>query len=363
MQLSRHYRISMGLFSCFLLSCLPVKANAQTSKDWDEKGYFRHMLKEASAEWLEWPLPSAQIASVSHTSAAGRSVSLSFKDLGHGKTGIALPSQREGHLWFEKLQPDQQLSDGRWHLKGEAPKAHRLEGVLKASRPGTYSVEACFKITSSFEGAIRFEVGSSHTSLELNQDAANRSSINQSLGIVRIERSGDHPWKLTSQSDSAQAEGIVLMHVILRTAPEGEPIAQLADGSIQLHARDVRIHGTKLQYEPLPHKNTVGYWVNESDQPSWSFQCLRPGRYAVEILQGCGKGHGGSLVHLSIHQTMLPFLVEETGHFQHFVPRIVGELRLPRPDQYELRLIPIKKAGGAVMDVRQIRLIPLAEKP
>ncbi len=363
MQSSRPYRISMGLFSCLLLSCLPVTANAQTIQDWDEMGYIGHRLKEASPEWLEWPLPSAQIASVSHTSTAGRSVNLSFKDLGHGKTGIALPSQREGHLRFEKLQPDQQLSDGRWHLKGEAPKAHHLEGVLKASRPGTYSVEACFKITSSFEGAIRFEVGSSHTNLELNQDAVNGLSINQSLGIVRIERPGDYPWKLTAQSASVETEGIVLMHVILRTAPEGEPISQLADGSILLHARDVRIHGTKLQYEPLPHKNTVGYWVNESDQPSWFFQCLRPGRYAVEILQGCGKGHGGSLVHLSIDQTMLPFLVEETGHFQHFVPRIVGEVRLPRPDSYELRLIPIKKAGGAVMDVRQIRLIPLAEKP
>ena len=74
------------------------------------------------------PLPSAQIASVSHTSTAGRSVNLSFKDLGHGKTGIALPSQQEGHLRFEKLQPDQQLSDGRWHPKGEAPKAHHLKG-------------------------------------------------------------------------------------------------------------------------------------------------------------------------------------------------------------------------------------------
>ena len=76
-------------------------------------GYIGHRLKEASPEWLEWPLPSAQIASVSHTSTAGRSVNLSFKDLGHGKTGIALPPQREGHLRFEKLQPDQQLSDGR----------------------------------------------------------------------------------------------------------------------------------------------------------------------------------------------------------------------------------------------------------
>ncbi|MEL0059130.1 MAG: hypothetical protein VW711_03190, partial [Verrucomicrobiales bacterium] len=106
MQSSRPYRISMGLFSCFLLSCLPVTANAQTSQDWDEMGYIGHRLKEASPEWLEWPLPSAQIASVSHTSSAGRSVNLSFKDLGHGKTGIALPSQREGHLRFEKLQPD-----------------------------------------------------------------------------------------------------------------------------------------------------------------------------------------------------------------------------------------------------------------
>jgi hypothetical protein len=83
----------------------------------------------------------------------------------------------------------------------------------------------------------------------------------------------------------------------------------------------------------------------------------------VEILQGCGKGHGGSLVQVSVNQSILPFLVEETGHFQHFVPRIIGEVALKRPDHYELRIIPIRKAGGAVMDVRQVRLIPLAETP
>ena len=90
----------MGLFSCLLLSCLPVTANAQTIQDW-MNGYIGHRLKEASPEWLEWPLPSAQIASVSHTSTTeGRST---FKDLGHSKTGIALPSQREGHLRFENF--------------------------------------------------------------------------------------------------------------------------------------------------------------------------------------------------------------------------------------------------------------------
>ena len=66
---------------------------------------------------------------------------------------------------------------------------------------------------------------------------------------------------------------------------------------------------------------------------------------------------------ITVHDPKLSFLVEDTGHFQHFVPRLVGEIHLPRPDRYRLNLIPVKKAGGAVMDIRQIRLIPIAEKP
>src|SRR5262245_5731606 len=65
---------------------------------------------------------------------------------------------------------------------------------------------------------------------------------------------------------------------------------------IVLHARDAKIHGTTVRYEPQPHKDTIGYWTKLEDWVSWDFHATNAGTYEVEILQGCGKGSGGSEV-------------------------------------------------------------------
>ena len=55
----------------------------------------------------------------------------------------------------------------------------------------------------------------------------------------------------------------------------------------------------------------------------------------------------------------MQFVVEDTGHFQNFKPRVVGELEIARPGSHRLAVKGLKKAKGAVMDVRQVRLIPV----
>jgi hypothetical protein len=57
-----------------------------------------------------------------------------------------------------------------------------------------------------------------------------------------------------------------------------------------------------------------------------------------------------------VHEpSRLEFTVEETGHFQRFVPRDVGELALGA-GQNRLIVRPIAKKATAVMDVRRITL-------
>jgi hypothetical protein len=133
-------------------------------------------------------------------------------------------------------------------------------------------------------------------------------------------------------------------------------------GIILLPAKFAATHGNKLRFEPQPHKNTVGYWSDEHDTASWSFQCYEPGAYEIDILQGCGKGHGGSTVTLSIADQSIDFVVEETGHFQNFIWRTLGSVSLKNCSPNEtssLRLTPQTRPGGAVMDVRAIRLCPV----
>ena len=64
--------------------------------------------------------------------------------------------------------------------------------------------------------------------------------------------------------------------------PAYAPNAQLANGTITLPASTAEVHGVMLRFEPLPHKNTLGYWVRADDWASWEFDVKKPGTFAVE---------------------------------------------------------------------------------
>ena len=55
---------------------------------------------------------------------------------------------------------------------------------------------------------------------------------------------------------------------------------------------------------------------------------------------------------------VVTFTVEETKHFQDFKPRVVGEFELAQPGRKTLQVVPTRKPGVAVMDLRQVRLLP-----
>lgn len=124
---------------------------------------------------------------------------------------------------------------------------------------------------------------------------------------------------------------------------------------IHLEARDAKVKGTKLKYEEPPHKDTLGFWVNAEDTASWTFQAPTAGTYRLTVLQGCGKGNGGSTVAVEAGASRCEFTVEETGHFQRFVPREVGKLTLVAGEN-TLTVRPVKKAKAAVMDLRRVIL-------
>lgn len=134
------------------------------------------------------------------------------------------------------------------------------------------------------------------------------------------------------------------------------------NGVLTLAAHDAITHGQTLRYEPQPHKNTVGYWSRVEDWCEWQF-VAPPGRYEVQIHQGCGKGQGGSEVALHIGGQQIVFTVEETGHFQNFKNRSLGTVELTAEAEQTLELRPRTKKTGVVMDVRRVRLIPVNPEP
>jgi arylsulfatase A len=127
-------------------------------------------------------------------------------------------------------------------------------------------------------------------------------------------------------------------------------------GLVQLEAPSADVHAQKLKYELAPHKDTLGFWVDPTDWVSWDCEVPQAGRYAVEVLQGCGKGSGGSMVEIQVADRALRFFVEETGHFQRFIPKRVGELELPA-GRATVAVRAIEKKGSAVMDLRRLTLV------
>lgn len=135
--------------------------------------------------------------------------------------------------------------------------------------------------------------------------------------------------------------------------------AQLSGGRIVLHASTAQVQGKKLQYEPLEKKNTLGFWVDAADNASWSFEVSRPGRFEVHVWQGCGKDSGGSEVEISTGVQRARFTVEDTGHFQNFKERQVGILSFEKAGPQKLEVRALSKPGAAVMDLRQVVLVPV----
>ena len=138
--------------------------------------------------------------------------------------------------------------------------------------------------------------------------------------------------------------------------PDYAPNPPAADGTITLPARTAAVHGVMLRYEPLPHKNTLGFWVRQDDWAEFDFTLGAAGTYTVEVLQGCGKGSGGAEVELAVGDRKVTFTVKDTGGFQAFEAREVGTLKLDAPGRHTLTVKAKTKPGVAVMDLRQVVL-------
>lgn len=137
------------------------------------------------------------------------------------------------------------------------------------------------------------------------------------------------------------------------------PSVTPATGDVRLHAQDARVHGDTLRYEPQPNKNVLGYWTNAGDWADWEFDITHAGTYEIEVQQGCGSGSGGAEVAVEVAGKSFKFTVQDTGHFQQMIQRVIGEVSLPA-GHYTIAVKPQTKPGVAVMDLRRVVIRPTA---
>lgn len=142
------------------------------------------------------------------------------------------------------------------------------------------------------------------------------------------------------------------------TAPASpKPVLAGTDGIVSMHASNAVVHGTMLRYEPQTNKLCLGFWTKAEDWAEWKFEIAKPGDYVVEIWQGCGKGQGGSDVIAEVAGKSFPFVVEDSGGFQNFIPRRVGTVAFGA-GTHTIAVKPQNKKKAAVMDIRFVKIIP-----
>tara|TARA_R110002072_G_scaffold233795_1_gene391388 strand:+ start:71285 stop:72076 length:792 start_codon:yes stop_codon:yes gene_type:complete len=168
-------------------------------------------------------------------------------------------------------------------------------------------------------------------------------------------------WEVSLPKELGEFSGVVIFETLEPVELPTKPhvVKQSQNGEVTLPSHHVITHGKLLRYEPQPHKNTMGYWANADDWAEWHVGISQPAEFEVEILQGCGKGQGGSVVEIEIAGSKCQFEIEDTGHFQNFKARKVGTVRVEKAGDFSLRIRTVKKAKVAACDIRQIRLLPV----
>ncbi len=204
--------------------------------------------------------------------------------------------------------------------------------------------------TGRYDVVIDVERGD-RDKVELTFTLAGQSQRARHGDRIDIAREGE--LAVTIASNHAD----VVSRITLRPAPEGEPITQAPDRSIMLHARDATVHGTRLRYERDPKKNTLGYWTQPTDWASWDFTVKQGGEFIVFAMQGAPGG--GSTVAVTCANQTLDWTVADTGSFHTFTFLELGRITIEEPGNHTLAVKPKTKSGVAIMDLRQIVLVPV----
>jgi alpha-mannosidase len=145
-------------------------------------------------------------------------------------------------------------------------------------------------------------------------------------------------------------------------AGDAKPIvAQQADGTIQLAARDATIHGeTAYVRRNFTGNNDICTWTNPDDWASWQFSVKQPGDYVVDLRYSCAKDNQGSTFETAVgNAKLLGRIAEATGSWERSRTLKLGTVTLTNDGPQTLAVKPLTKAGFAVMNLSRVRLIPV----
>ena len=140
-----------------------------------------------------------------------------------------------------------------------------------------------------------------------------------------------------------------------------QPIHQDADGTLKLTAVDADIHGSTPKLEGRTQMH-IGSWKDANDYVSWPVRIVKAGKYDIEIVFACDYQSAGSDFILSIGEQRSTGRVSGTGDDgKAYYTTKLPPVTIEKTGATIVTLMPIKKPGAIVMNLRAVVLKP-AEK-
>lgn len=231
----------------------------------------------------------------------------------------------------------------------------QFDWTFTPKRTGHYLVRLTYELDHATLG-VQLKLGETRLRKVLTASPAGRDTY---LGEVFIPDTQPTGFAIYAPS-SANSSGLDILKVELVPTHEGEGlVAQSADGSFTLQAKDATTWSEVMRYEPKPEKNCLGFWTDPEDFAEWELEVTKPGRFQIVVSHGCGGGNHGSEVAVKIGNQERKFTVEDTGGFQKWQDVVVGEVEIESAGTHRLVIDPVNKKKSAVLDVQKVILKPV----
>ncbi|MCC6403423.1 MAG: alpha-L-fucosidase [Fimbriimonadaceae bacterium] len=128
-----------------------------------------------------------------------------------------------------------------------------------------------------------------------------------------------------------------------------------ADGVLQVAADEWSVDGT-ARYEA--DKKCIGYWTSQLTTLRLEVEGLAKGIYSVEVEWACAPGNEGAEVEFAVGGSSVRAKVPSSGGWDRFETATLGTVSC-EGGRTVLKVTPVTKPGGAVMNLRSLRLLPV----
>lgn len=221
-----------------------------------------------------------------------------------------------------------------WHYPHYANQGSRPGGAIRRGR---------YKLVEDYETGR-------HELYDLNRDLSEQTNLAaEQPELVRQLASELEKWR---QQVGAR---------MLQPNPRYRPHLPDASGTITLPARTALIRGQQWRFEPLPHQESLGHWVQGGDIASWDFTLTQPGRFRLELHYGCHPEARGAVVELSLGSWHQQHTLKATAGMRDFQPRVIRELKVDQPGRHTLTLKLVRPPSRALVELRSIVLRPIKD--